>query len=588
MNLRDTSLDEAPNIAPNYGEIVKRRLPLALATGLILLILTVALAFGLPSVYKSRSVILIEAQEIPQDLVRSLVTSFADQRMQIIAQRVLTNANLTNIIQKYDLYANERETDPLELVIDTMRKDISMTPISADVVDPKQGKAVKATIAFELAYENKSPELAQRVANEIASLFLNENLKQRTEASADTLSFLTSEAEKLRGTVAELEAKLADFKKDHVQSLPELQNLNLELMNRTEVQITQLDNQLQSLMQQRVYLESELAQQKPTTQLISETGQRILGPADRLKVLESEFTPLAARYGANHPDVVAKRKEIESLRAQVGGAASGSELALKLEQAQAELAVASKKYSADHPDVKRLSREVESLRTQLANLGAAAPVVAPPAVPDNPAYIQLQARLEATNSDIAALRAQQSALRGKLADFETRITKAPEVEREYRMLTRDYETAQGQYQEVLAKKQEAELASSLETTQRGERFTMIEPPVIPQEPSSPNRLAIGILGLLLSFGGGIGSGALAESLDDRIYGRSGVARILGVPPLAAIPVLGPAGSGRWYQSLWFKLALALVALILIGLVVAQLTLGPLDVLYFRGLRAVGL
>jgi succinoglycan biosynthesis transport protein ExoP len=581
-------MEEALTFRPNYGEIIKRRLPLSLVIGVVLLVATVALTFGLPSIYKSRSVILIEAQEIPQDLVRSLVTSFADQRMQVIAQRVLTNVNLSEIIQKYDLYADERKNKPLELVLEGMRKDIAMTPISADVVDPKQGRAVQATIAFELAYENESPQLAQRVANEIASLFLNENLKQRTEASADTLGFLSNEAEKLRDTVGELESKLAEFKKGNVERLPELQNLNLELMNRTEVQLNQLETQLQSLQQQRVYLESELAQQKPSTQMISETGERILGPADRLKVLESEFTPLAARYGASHPDVVRMRKEIESLRAQVGGSNAGGELSLKLQQAQADYAQASKKYAPEHPDVKRLAREVESLRSQLVNMGAGAPMPGPAATPDNPAYIQLQARLSATDSDIASVRTQQATLRAKLAELEDRITNSPEVERQYRMLSRDYEIAQAKYQEVLAKKQEAELASSLETKQRGERFTMIEPPTIPEQPSSPNRLAIGLLGVILSFACSVGGGALAEGLDRRLYGRSGVTRLLGVPPLAVIPNLDGGGQRVGWQGLGGKLAAAGIVLLLLGAVVIHFTMGPLDVFFFRVLRFLGI
>lgn len=581
-------MEETLSYRLNYGEIVKRRFPLSAAVGAFLLVVTVALTFGLPSIYKSRSVILIEAQEIPQDLVRSLVTSFADQRMQTIAQRVLTNANLTEIIQRYDLYQEEREREPLENVLGKMREDITMQPISADVVDPKQGKAVKATIAFELAYENESPELAQRVANEIASLFLNENLKQRTEASADTLGFLSGEAEKLRGNVAELEAKLAEFKKRNVESLPELQNLNLELMNRTEVQINQLDTQLQSLVQQRVYLESELAQQKPNTQLISETGQRILGPADRLKVLESEFTPLAARYGANHPDVVAKRKEIESLRSQVGGGGAAKELALRLEQAQSELSIASNKYSEDHPDVKRLRREVESLQSQLNSASTKAPPVASLSVPDNPAYIQLQARLTATDSDITSVRAQQATLRTKLAKLEDRVTKSPEVEREYRMLTRDYEIAQAKYQEVLAKKQEAELASNLETTRRGERFTMIEPPVIPEEPSKPNRVLIGTLGVMLALLGGVGSGAAAEHFDERIYGRAGITRVIGVPPLAVIPELKNEHSVQRRQNHLMLFGALLTALVAIALLLVHFYWLPLDVATFKTLRVIGL
>ena len=129
-------MEEALNLNVSYGEMLKRRMPLALIIGLGLLLITVALTLGLPSVFKSRAVVLIEAQEIPQDLVRSLVTSFADQRIQVISQRVLTNSNLTSIITKYDLYADQRKHDPIERVLDQMRKDISVAPISADVVDP--------------------------------------------------------------------------------------------------------------------------------------------------------------------------------------------------------------------------------------------------------------------------------------------------------------------------------------------------------------------------------------------------------------------------------------------------------------------
>jgi hypothetical protein len=237
--------------------------------------------------------------------------------------------------------------------------------------------------------------------------------------------------------------------------------------------------------------------------------------------------------------------------------------------------------------VKRLTREVDSLRAQISAMGSAAPVVPPPSTPDNPAYIQLQARLSATDSDIASLRSQQASLKARLAELEDRITNSPEVERQYRMLSRDYEIAQAKYQEVLAKKQEAELASSLETKQRGERFTMIEPPVIPEEPSSPNRLAIGLLGMILSLACGVGGGALAENLDSRLYGRNGVMRVLGVPPLAVIPDMGGSARAAWSKGLVLKLALTAVVLVVLGAVVIHFTMGPLDVFFFRVLRFIG-
>ncbi len=572
----------------DYREIAHRRAVPALIVALSLLLLALGLALGLPAVYKSRAVVLIEAQEIPQDMVRSMVTSFADQRLQVISQRVLTSTNLNAIIQRFDLYPAERKRQPLEVVQEQMRKDISVAPISADVVDPKQGRAVQATIAFELAYENKSPELAQRVANEIVSLLLNENLKQRSETSADTLGFLSAEAEKLGTEVASLEQKLASFKTSNASSLPELSSLNIELMNRTESEVSAVDGQLRSLDQQRVYLESELAQQKPVNQLMSETGERILGPSDRLKILESEFVPLAARYGNNHPDVVAKRREIDALKAQVGVGNAGAELALRVQRAQADYAMLLKKYSPEHPDVKRRGRELDQLQAELASASRAMPVNPPANLPpDNPAYIQLKARLDATLGDIGALQAQRATLRAKIADLELRVTKAPETEREYRGLTRDYEIAQRKYQEVLAKRQEAELANNLESKQRGERFSLIEPPVIPEQPSRPNRLAIAFLGLVLALGGGLGSAALLEALDTRIYGRGGVVRLLGTPPLAVIPVLKidqatGVGRGRVWMIVGSALLIVSVLLALVHVLVI-----PLDVAFFRALRVLG-
>lgn len=580
-------MDEVFDTKVDYRAIFSRRWLMGLGTSAVLLVITLALALGLPSYFKSRAVILIEAQEMPQDLVRSLVTSFADERIQIISQRVLTNSNLSAIIEKYDLYTDQREHEPLEVVLDKMRKEITVTPINADVADPRSAKTTQATIAFELSYESRSPMLAQRVANEVVSLFLSENLRQREETSQEALTFLTSELDKLRAQVLQQEEMLSKFKEKHVTQLPEINSLNIELMNRTENDIRALETEIRSLEQQRVYLESELAQQKPVMGLFAETGERILGPADRLKVLESEFAPLAARYGAAHPDVVGKRKEIESLRTQVGEGQSADELSLKLTASRVSLAEIKRKYAIGHPDVKRLEREVAAIEDQLKKVHAAPQSYPSHGKPDNPAYIQLQSRLQGTQTEIAGLAAQKSALAAKLIDLEKRVSSSPDVERQYRALTRDLETSQAKYQEISAKRQEAEVASNLESEKKGERFTLIEPPVTPEEPSKPNRLAIMILGFVFAVGGGIGAAALAESMDDRIYGRYGIVKILGVPPLAVIPLMDTSVSlkERLAKRIYFLLGVVLV--ISLAALAIHLAYKPLDVLFFQLLRFVG-
>jgi succinoglycan biosynthesis transport protein ExoP len=581
-------MDDTADIQLNIREVIRRRLPISLAIASVLIMAALVLAVALPSLYRSRAVILIEAQEMPQDLVRSLVTSFADERIQVISQRVLTNSNLSSIIEKYDLYAEERKRDPMEKVLEDMRKDVAVTPISAEVADPKLGRSTQATIAFELSYESKSPTLAQRVANELVSLFLSENLRQRTETSKESLTFLSGEAEKYRAQVSDLEDKLATFKKGNIDQLPEMVAMNLEMINRSESDQRSLESQVRSLEQQRVYLESELSQQKPTSGLFSETGERILGPGDRMKILEAEFTPLASRYGPNHPDVVAKRKEIESLRAQVGGVGAESELHGELLEARAKLAVMKDKYSSDHPDVKRAIREVSALESQVAARDLEPREATKEQRPDNPAYIQLQARLQGTLSELQSLKSQLGEVIAKRRNLEGRMASAPEVERQYRALTRDYEGAQLKYREVTAKRQEAELASNLETEQKGERFSLIEPPVVPEKPAKPNRVVIGTVGAVLSLAVAVAIGGVLEAIDDRVHGRSGILRTLGVAPLAVIPSIQTEGNRK--QRTRNRLLAVTVALFVVVLVLLSVHLffRPLDVLFFQILRGIGL
>ena len=584
---------EALSFSTNYGEVIRRRLPLGLSVAAILAVLTIGVALTLPAVYKSRAVILIEQQDIPEDLVRSLVTSYADQRIQVISQRVLTSANLTAIINKFDLYPDERQTEPVEVVLEEMREDITVAPISADVVDQRSGRPTKATIAFELAFDSKEPRTAQRVANDLVSLFLSENLKQRTEAAEDTLGFLSTESERLEQTVADLERQLAEFKEKHSDALPELSGLNLQLMTRSQQDLVQIQNQIRSLEQQRVYLESELAQQEPNTAItLSETGQRIYGPADRLKALEAEFISLSARYGKRHPDVLSMKKEIDALREQVGASPPATALQARLEAIEGELAATREKYGEEHPDVRRLNREIVGLQREIAAAGTTAVQsrneIEQAVVPDNPVYVQLKARLDATLADINSLRNQQAVLAERVANYEQRLAVAPQVEREHSALVRDYEIALAEYREVQAKRQEAVLARSLEEGQKGERFNLIEPPVVPQEADRPNRVAIGLAGLLFSLVGGFGAGAVADALDGRIYGRAGLVQLTGVPPLAIIPNLENSAGRRQRVQKRLKVIAAFILAVGVSAMIVHWLIGPLDVLFFRVLRVAGL
>src|SRR5262245_59327349 len=503
----------------------RRAVLLAIAAGVLT---TALLALLLPSYYRSTGIILIEQQEVPQDLVRSVINSYADERVQTINQRVMTTQNLLDIIHRHDLYPDKRKYESREELMERMRKDIAFKMISADVVDPRSGLPRQATIAFSVSYENRSPDNAVKVANDLVTLYLNENLNERNRLAQDASSFMREESARLQKHVAELEAKLSDFKSKHVQALPELTPAKLQFLDRAQQELSDAQVHEMSLQQQRAYLEAQLAQIKPNSEIVGEDGKRILTPADRLRTAKSQLASAAALYAPTHPDIERLKREIAGLEAQQGAQPATNDLLRELETAQGALAQARQKYTPEHPDVQRLEQQVTSLQAALA-AQPAEPAVAEAAIggnPDNPAYIQLKAQLSAVLSDLAALDRQMRELRVRIAGYQRDITSSPELEKEYTQLTREYETARLKYQEVRSKQMEAQVGQNLEADRKGERFTLIEPPLPPEAPVSPNRVAIWIVGVILSLGAAVGDAALLEGIDAAISGRQGLGIVL--------------------------------------------------------------
>jgi uncharacterized protein involved in exopolysaccharide biosynthesis len=250
---------------------------------------------------------------------------------------------------------------------------------------------------------------------------------------------------------------------------------------------------------------------------------------------------------------------------------------------RAELAAAKEKYSADHPDVIRSINALTALEASLKAPATPESIVAAEK-PENPAYITLQAQLQAVNSDFRALTAKRNELETKLSMHEKRLTRMPQVEREYANLKRDYENSQMRYRELKAKQMEAEVGQQLEKERKGERFTLIDPPQLPEKPVKPNRIAILLLGFVLSIGGGLGFALVAESVDASLRGPQSVSAALGTAPLAVIPymqnsedLLRAERTKKLVSRSAAAGAIAVVVLIPVFWI-------PWDVLWFKGLR----
>lgn len=559
----------------------RRRRPALLVASCILAIALTA-AFLWPATYRSTGTILIEQQEVPVDLVRSMVSSYADQRIQIITQRVMTTENLMRIIDRYDLYPGKRKREPREVLLQRMRDDIRFNMISADVVDPRLGRPTKATIAFSISFDSRSPQVAAKVANELTTLYLNENLENRKQLADDTATFLTAEAERLNKQIATLDTALASFKEKNVNGLPELNQLNLQLMSRAEEELRETDTRIRSLDQQIVYLDAQLAQLEPAGQIFTSSGERVLSPADRLKMLRSDLARVSATYAPDHPDVVRMKREMQGLEAEVGKINDGNDLARQLREAQGQLAQARERYSSDHPDVRQLERltaSIESAMAQAPLTSAAAREAA-----DNPAYIQVSAQREASINERTSLQRKAAGLRTRIAEFESRLAQAPQLEREYSALVRDLEGAQFKYQEVRQKQMEATLAKNLESERKGERFTVIEPPLAAEEPVSPNRLAVSLLGVLLALGAGVGTIAALEMLDPTVRNRRDIEAATSASPLAILPWIDtPAEQALRVQRRRYSMA-GLAASVAVAVVLTHFLYRPLDVLWQVAVR----
>jgi len=275
------------------------------------------------------------------------------------------------------------------------------------------------------------------------------------------------------------------------------------------------------------------------------------------------------------------RREIAALKKETGGVADAGERSKQLTRLHAELATARERYSDDHPDIVKLRKSIAALEAEQLDSGD---VRTTAVKPENPAYIALQAQLQSALSEIKSSRTKRAALQAKVASYERRLEQTPQVEREYLDLSRDREASWTRYREIKAKQMQADIGQELEKDRKGERFSLIDPPQLPEQPSSPNRPAILLLGLVLSLGAGVGCAAILEGLDDSVHGAKTLTAIVKVPVLAVIPYIENEGERRKKLKLRrIAAASSLAALVLVAILINSFFV-PLDVLWFRGLQ----
>jgi uncharacterized protein involved in exopolysaccharide biosynthesis len=531
------NIERGPQSLKEYTDLLRRRKWQIFIPWLVVFGAITAIAFLLPSVYRSTATILIESQQVPQDLIRTTVTGFAEERIKSITQQIFSRKILINIIEDFDLYPEKRGKDPMEEILEDMRDDIFVEMVSAEVPDRRGGRPVTVNVAFTVSYEGRDPQKVMQVTNRLTSLFLEHNLRMREGLAETTTELLEQQLEQYRDLTNSLEERIARFKEAHITELPELMNLNLETERQLRRQIEGVDEQMRSLKDRKIYLEGQLANVSPDPPLLNISGQYIMDPKERLRALKSQAITLVATFSSKHPDVTKVRKEIAELEKEIGILDKRLEIKEALRLKEQELKELKTGATDKHPDVLKLRKEIEKLKESAKDYedkGKEGFDLAQ-AQPTNPAYISLQTQIKIAEMDLKGLKDKRQQLEESWQDYVKRLEKMPQVELEYRELVRDHDAAQRKYAETMAKLMEARQGQSLEQLQAGEKFTIIDPPQLPEMPVKPKRIAISLIGFILGIAAGVGVGAVMEFADSTIRSPKDIRRITGHPVLASIP-----------------------------------------------------
>lgn len=468
--------------------IFRRRKGRLIVPLLLTIALTVTIALLLPNIYQSTSTILIREQEIPADLVATTVTGYADQRIQSITQEVTSRGKILKLVEKYDLLPGKRDKLTTDELAKRIKDRIIIEPVNAEINKGGSSRPTTLLIAFTLSFQDESAQKAQAVANEIASFYLEKNLQTRAENAQGTTQFLQEQLFQVRADIEAIETKLARFRKEHMEQLPEFTSINMQKLDQLNSDLGDLTMQLRSLEGQRSVLQARLATVDPHA---GASGPTSLSPEQQLLQARNQLAQMVAKYSAQHPLVKAKEREIALLSAQAQGPGA----------------------------------------TSARN-------------PTNPAYLSLATDLDKVRVTITSLGAEQERKQAQLKELYEKLYAMPEVAKDYAELSADFEIKKQHYADLQQKYLAAKVSQGMEEEKLGESFEVVEPAFLPEKPFKPNRLAIVLIGLVLGLGLAVGLAALAEFTDTRIHDGETLLEVCGFAPLCQVPAIVTARDRR--------------------------------------------
>lgn len=498
--------------------MLRRRWWLVTIPPLVTLLPALVYSSRIPDVYQSDMLIAIDPQRVPDAFVRSTVTLGADVRMQAISVHVRSRTNLQAMIEEHDLYPEERRLMPMEDVVQKMSDNIAVT---MERSRDQMGRDVPN--AFHVQFTHPDPNVAARVTQQLGSLFVEQNSRDRGALANATNRFLDTQLAESRARLVEQEQRLEAFRQKHGKSLPTQMLANLQALQSTQLQVQSVVESIARDRDRKLLLE------------------RMLREAESA-VLTAEPVALTPAPGSPAAMVPATPEQ-------------------QLAAARALLASLQLKYREDHPDVIRTKRVIETLEPQVrtAEDGSPASALTQAQLQRRERLTQMAAEIESLDRQIAFRTGEEKRLRSEIEEYQRRVEAVPGLESEWISLTRDYDTQQLAYKELLAKSGAAKVAVDLEEQQIGEHFRIVDPATVPVHPLPSIRGRVNAAGLAIGLFFGFAVAALLEVMDSSYRSAADVHDVLSMPVLASIPYVETGRERR--RRLWRTVAFAGVGLI---------------------------
>lgn len=492
--------------------ILRRRIWLLLVPFAVVSAAVAAWAYKLPDRYRSETVILVVPQRVPESYVRSTITTRIEDRLQSLSQQIMSRTRLERIIQDFNLYSEERKTGIMEDVVEGMRRDINLAVVRGD--------------AFKINYEGDNPRTVMRVTERLASLFIEENLRDREVLAEGTNQFLEAQLEDARRQLVEHEKKLEEYRRQYAGQLPTQTESNLQVLQNSQMQVQVIAEGINRDREQRLVLERNIED------------------------LEQQLELAAAQPTLDTTNTLAQQ----------------------LTAARAAFADAQTRYKPDHPQFKKFANLVRDLEKKVAEQGDGDSTPRSPANDARARRLQeYRQQLELLDRSLQKKQADEQQLRKQIASYQARVEAAPTRESEMTELMRDYSTLQNQYTSLLEKKGDSKIAANLERRQIGEQFKLLDPARLPERPFSPDRKNLNMMGMGAGLGIGLLLIGLLEYRDKSFKTDHEVMRVLSLPVLAVVPMMQSVAEKKWAFRKRMIITAACTTTVLAGLGVVAYT-----------------